>query len=72
MESESFNSKIGKAKGFQYVLDGTSLLLADGPNSNGCKERFRFRTKILHKSIKTAQQYFAMSGFSLNDYLEIK
>lgn len=24
--------KIGKAKGFQYVLDGTSLLLADGPN----------------------------------------
>ncbi|WP_264552262.1 OmpH family outer membrane protein [Flavobacterium sp. N2038] len=24
--------KIGKAKGFQYVLDGSSLLLADGPN----------------------------------------
>jgi outer membrane protein len=24
--------KVGKAKGFQYVLDGTSLLLADGPN----------------------------------------
>ena len=26
------SQKIGKAKGFQYVLDGTSLLLADGPN----------------------------------------
>lgn len=24
--------KIGKAKGFQYVLDGSSLLLAEGPN----------------------------------------
>lgn len=24
--------KIGKAKGFQYVLDGSTLLLADGPN----------------------------------------
>jgi outer membrane protein len=24
--------KIGKAKGFQYVLDGSSLLLSDGPN----------------------------------------
>jgi outer membrane protein len=24
--------KVGKAKGFQYILDGTSLLLADGPN----------------------------------------
>jgi outer membrane protein len=24
--------KVGKAKGFQYVLDGTTLLLADGPN----------------------------------------
>jgi outer membrane protein len=24
--------KIGKAKGFQYILDGSSLLLADGPN----------------------------------------
>ena len=24
--------KVGKAKGFQYVLDGASLLLADGPN----------------------------------------
>jgi len=24
--------KVGKAKGFQYVLDGSSLLLADGPN----------------------------------------
>ena len=25
-------SKVGKAKGFQYVLDGSTLLLADGPN----------------------------------------
>ncbi|RDI54819.1 OmpH family outer membrane protein [Flavobacterium glaciei] len=24
--------KVGKAKGFQYILDGSSLLLADGPN----------------------------------------
>jgi outer membrane protein len=24
--------KVGKAKGFQYVLDGSNLLLADGPN----------------------------------------
>ncbi len=24
--------KVGKAKGFQYVLDGSALLLADGPN----------------------------------------
>jgi len=24
--------KVGKAKGFQYVLDGATLLLADGPN----------------------------------------
>lgn len=24
--------KIGKAKGFQYVLDGSTLLLADGPD----------------------------------------
>ncbi|CAH0336981.1 hypothetical protein FVB9288_02717 [Flavobacterium sp. CECT 9288] len=24
--------KIGKAKGFQYIVDGSSLLLADGPN----------------------------------------
>lgn len=24
--------KVGKAKGFQYVLDGSSLILADGPN----------------------------------------
>jgi outer membrane protein len=24
--------KVGKAKGFQYVLDGTTLLLADGPD----------------------------------------
>lgn len=24
--------KAGKAKGFQYILDGSSLLLADGPN----------------------------------------
>ncbi|MFL9830416.1 OmpH family outer membrane protein [Flavobacterium sp. ARAG 55.4] len=24
--------KVGKAKGYQYVLDGASLLLADGPN----------------------------------------
>ena len=24
--------KVGKAKGFQYVLDGSSLLLAEGPN----------------------------------------
>jgi outer membrane protein len=24
--------KIGKAKGYQYVLDGSTLLLADGPN----------------------------------------
>jgi outer membrane protein len=24
--------KVGKAKGFQYVLDGQTLLLADGPN----------------------------------------
>jgi outer membrane protein len=24
--------KVGKAKGFQYILDGASLLLADGPN----------------------------------------
>ena len=25
-------TKVGKAKGFQYVVDGASLLLADGPN----------------------------------------
>ncbi|MDI1303916.1 MAG: OmpH family outer membrane protein [bacterium] len=24
--------KVGKAKGFQYVLDGSTILLADGPN----------------------------------------
>ena len=24
--------KVGKAKGFQYVLDGSTLLLSDGPN----------------------------------------
>jgi outer membrane protein len=24
--------KVGKAKGFQYVLDGSTLLLADGPD----------------------------------------
>ncbi|AYN06732.1 MULTISPECIES: OmpH family outer membrane protein [unclassified Flavobacterium] len=24
--------KVGKAKGYQYVLDGSTLLLADGPN----------------------------------------
>lgn len=24
--------KVGKAKGFQYILDGATLLLADGPN----------------------------------------
>ena len=24
--------KIGKAKGYQYILDGSTLLLADGPN----------------------------------------
>ncbi len=24
--------KVGKAKGFQYIVDGSSLLLADGPN----------------------------------------
>jgi outer membrane protein len=24
--------KVAKAKGFQYVLDGSTLLLADGPN----------------------------------------
>lgn len=24
--------KVGKAKGFQYVLDGSTLLLAEGPN----------------------------------------
>ena len=24
--------KVGKAKGFQYVLDASSVLLADGPN----------------------------------------
>ena len=24
--------KVGKAKGYQYVLDGSSLVLADGPN----------------------------------------
>lgn len=24
--------KIGKAKGFQYILDGATLLLSDGPN----------------------------------------
>ncbi|WP_291100903.1 MULTISPECIES: OmpH family outer membrane protein [unclassified Flavobacterium] len=24
--------KVGKAKGYQYVLDGATLLLADGPN----------------------------------------
>ncbi len=24
--------KVGKAKGYQYILDGSSLLLADGPN----------------------------------------
>ncbi|WP_366186600.1 OmpH family outer membrane protein [Flavobacterium ovatum] len=24
--------KVGKAKGFQYILDGSTLLLADGPN----------------------------------------
>ena len=24
--------KVGKAKGYQYVLDGSSLILADGPN----------------------------------------
>jgi len=24
--------KVGKAKGFQYVLDGSTLILADGPN----------------------------------------
>lgn len=24
--------RVGKAKGYQYVLDGASLLLADGPN----------------------------------------
>ena len=24
--------KVGKAKGYQYVVDGSSLLLADGPN----------------------------------------
>jgi outer membrane protein len=25
-------AKVGKAKGFQYILDGATLLLADGPN----------------------------------------
>jgi outer membrane protein len=25
-------AKIGKSKGFQYILDGATLLLADGPN----------------------------------------
>lgn len=25
-------TKVGKAKGYQYVLNGTDLLLADGPN----------------------------------------
>jgi outer membrane protein len=25
-------TKVGKAKGFQYILDGATLLLADGPN----------------------------------------
>ncbi|UQD55172.1 OmpH family outer membrane protein [Flavobacterium sp. K5-23] len=24
--------KVGKAKGYQYIMDGSSLLLADGPN----------------------------------------
>ncbi len=24
--------KVGKAKGYQYILDGSTLLLADGPN----------------------------------------
>lgn len=24
--------KVGKAKGFQYILDGSTLLLSDGPN----------------------------------------
>jgi len=24
--------KVGKAKGFQYVMDGSTLILADGPN----------------------------------------
>jgi outer membrane protein len=24
--------KVGKAKGYQYVLDGSTLILADGPN----------------------------------------
>ena len=27
--------KVGKAKGFQYVLDGSTLLLADGTNLTG-------------------------------------
>jgi outer membrane protein len=30
-KSKSFNPKIGKAKGFQYIVDGSSFI-ADGPN----------------------------------------
>jgi outer membrane protein len=35
--------KVGKAKGFQYVLDGSSLLLADGPDiTNDVKKDLGF------------------------------
>ena len=35
--------KVGKAKGYQYVLDGSTLLLADGPNiTEDVKKDLRF------------------------------
>lgn len=35
--------KVGKAKGFQYVLDGSTLLLAEGPNlTNDVKKDLGF------------------------------
>jgi hypothetical protein len=37
-------SKVGKAKGFQYVLDGSTLLLAEGTDLRMLK-RFRFLIK---------------------------
>jgi outer membrane protein len=42
MEKLELQYKSRKSQGFQYVLDGSTLLLADGPNLTTDVKRFGF------------------------------
>ena len=61
--------KVGKAKGFQYVLDGSTLLLADGPNLTiDVKKDLGFQSTLLNYK-KTAHPILGQSSFFLPNHI---